>query len=49
MPGLLCHIRLQVVIDDDRVSEINIPARGTEPLAVIEDNLRDALGMKLVA
>ena len=49
MPGLLCHIRMQVVLEEDRVSEINIPARGTEPLAVIEDNLRDALGMKLVA
>jgi hypothetical protein len=45
VPGVLRFIRIQVSLSDDRAESIVIPSPGGESLAMIEDNLRDALGL----
>jgi hypothetical protein len=47
-PALLRFIRIQVLLTDDRADVILIPSPGGESLALIEDNLRDALGLPVV-
>ena len=47
MRGVLTQIRLQVVLHNEFAEVAYIPASGGEPLAVIEDNLRDVLGLPL--
>jgi hypothetical protein len=46
-PALLRFIRIQVALADERADVILIPSPGGESLALIEDNLRDALGLRV--
>ena len=39
-------VELQIVLSEERVYAVIIPVRPGEPLAYIEDNLRDALGLR---
>jgi hypothetical protein len=45
MPILLPYIRIQVSLIDDTADVILLPCRGNEPLATIEDNIRDVIGL----
>jgi hypothetical protein len=45
VPGVLRFIRVRVSLTDDRAEAILIPSPGGESLALIEENLRDALGL----
>lgn len=47
-PALVRFIRIQIAFADDRIESVLIPSPGGESLAVIEDNLRDALGLPVI-
>ena len=47
-PGVMRFIRIRLSLTDDQADVILIPSPGGESLALIEDNLRDALGLPAI-
>jgi hypothetical protein len=47
-PAVMRFIRMQIAFADDRIESVLIPSPGGESLALIEDNLRDAMGLPVI-
>jgi len=49
VPALMRFIRMQIAFANDRIESVLIPSPGGESLALIEDNVRDALGLPVLS